>query len=262
MKRFHITYIMNLSVNHAINHHYFSFRCLPKEGGRQVVDYTKVRLDADYYAYSYDCFQNRLLYGYTEASATALHVLMESQVHVDNGTYDTNSRLCSPLRLPTQQTTPGKALAEFIASCRPVCEMMDRDVEKVKYIMTAVFAYMTYEKGSTDIKTTAEDSFAKGRGVCQDYAQIMLTVLRALGFAARYVAGLMVNEPLSHAWVDVYVDGKWQGFDPTNNRLVDDDYVVLSTGRDYTDCLVNKGIFYCPEPVTQRSDIVVDMKEL
>lgn len=262
MKRFHITYAMNLTVNHAINHHYFSFRCLPKEGGRQHVDYARVRLNADYYAYSTDCFDNRFLYGYTEAPATSLSVFMEAEVAVDQAIYDRNSRLTSVLKLPTPQTQPEGALGEFVATCRAACAMMDDDMAKLKYIMTAVFAYMTYEKGSTDIKTKAVDAFTNGRGVCQDYAQIMLAIVRSMGYAARYVAGLMVNESLSHAWVGVFVDGKWQGFDPTNNRLVDDDYVILSTGRDYQDCLVNKGIFYCAEPVTQRSDIVVSMKEI
>lgn len=262
MKRYALTYAMNLTVNHVIHHHYFTFRCLPKEGGPQQTAYTRARVEADYYAYSTDCFQNRLIYGYTEAPASSLRILMEAQVDVDASRRDQDDRLCPVLRLPTKQTQVEGALAEFAAACRDACATMVTDREKIQYVMTAVFAYMHYVKGSTEITTPASAAFATGQGVCQDYAQSMLAIVRTMGYAARYVAGLMVNEPLSHAWVEVYLDGAWQGFDPTNNRLVDDEYVILSTGRDYTDCLVNKGIFYCAAPVRQHSDIRVSMEAI
>lgn len=262
MKTFQIQYRMHLTVDHEINHHYFSFRCLPKEGGAQWPDYVKVRLDADYYAYSHDCFQNHFVYGYTEAPQTVLDYYMESQVRVDQTKFDRDNRLCRVLRLATAQTDPVGALAQFADDCAAACSMIPDDYDKAHYVMTAVHGYMHYEPGSTAITTTAAEAFANNRGVCQDYAQIMLAILRRMGIAARYVAGLMVNEALTHAWVEVYANGRWCGLDPTNNRLVDEDYVILSTGRDYTDCLVNKGVFYCPEAVTQHSDITISMEEI
>lgn len=262
MKTFQIQYTMHLTVDHEINHHYFSFRCLPKEGGRQWPDFAKVHLDADYYAYSHDCFRNHLIYGYTEAAASALDLYMESQVRVDRQIYDRDNRLCRVLRLPTQQTFPSGKLAEFAAACNDACSMIPDEYDKAHYVMTAVNAYMTYAPGSTTITTTAAEAFDLAKGVCQDYTQIMLAVVRSMKISARYVAGLMANEPLTHAWVEVFANGRWQGLDPTNNRVVDEDYVIFSTGRDYKDCLVNKGLFYSPVPVSQHADIHASMKEI
>ena len=183
-------------------------------------------------------------------------------MRVDQTKFDRDNRLCRVLRLATAQTDPVGALAQFADDCAAACSMIPDDYDKAHYVMTAVHGYMHYEPGSTAITTTAAEAFANNRGVCQDYAQIMLAILRRMGIAARYVAGLMVNEALTHAWVEVYANGRWCGLDPTNNRLVDEDYVILSTGRDYTDCLVNKGVFYCPEAVTQHSDITISMKEI
>lgn len=262
MKTFHIQYTMHLTVDHEINHHYFSFRCLPKEGGRQWPDFARVRLDTDYYAYSHDCFRNHVIYGYTEANAASLDFYMESQVRVNQDMYDRDNRLCRVLRLPTEHTMPSGSLGEFARSCREACSMIPDEYDKAHYVMTAVHAYMTYQKGSTHITTTAAEAFQAATGVCQDYTQIMLAVVRDMGISARYTAGLMVNEPCTHAWVEVFANGRWQGLDPTNNRVVDEDYVILSAGRDYKDCLVNKGIFYSPVPVGQHSDIFVSMKEI
>ncbi len=128
--------------------------------------------------------------------------------------------------------------------------------------MKAVHASMQYQKGSTAITTAAADAFGAGRGVCQDYAQIMISVLRSMHIPARYVAGFMAGEPLTHAWVDVFADGAWRGLDPTNDTVVDDRYIVLSWGRDYADCLVNRGIFYSPEPVRQTQDVSVRIEDI
>lgn len=261
MKTYQLQYTMNLHVDSEINHHYFSFRCLPKADPRQTIRQVKVLLDVDYYSYSTDCFGNHFVYGYQEAPAQDLNFFMEACVAVDSMQFDWDNRLHSVYCLPTAKTCAAGALAEFAADCERACESLPNAYEKAVYVMKAVHQAMTYEKGRTVITTTAADAFAQKCGVCQDYAQIMLAVLRYMHIPARYVAGVMAGEPLSHAWVDVLSSSCWRGLDPTNNRLVDDDYISLSCGRDYKDCLVNKGIFYSPEPVTQKQDITVSMTE-
>ena len=72
----------------------------------------------------------------------------------------------------------------------------------------------------------------------------MIAMLRYLHIPFRYVAGIMENENYTHAWVEVYLENKWYGFDPTNNTEVKDSYIVFARGRDAKDTLVNKGIYY------------------
>ena len=90
-------------------------------------------------------------------------------------------------------------------------------------------------------------------GVCRHYASAATLLYRALGIPARYTEGVMVKAVAgkdvvataldAHAWVEVYDKGYWFGFDPTNNQEVDHQYIKISHGRDYSDCMVIKGLF-------------------
>lgn len=72
-------------------------------------------------------------------------------------------------------------------------------------IMTQVYQYMTYTKGVTNVKTTSEEAAALKKGVCQDYAHVMIALCRMEGLTARYVTGFLIGEGESHAWVEVLV---------------------------------------------------------
>jgi transglutaminase-like putative cysteine protease len=92
------------------------------------------------------------------------------------------------------------------------------------------------------------------RGVCQDFAHLMLAVLRSKGVACRYVSGYLETDPppgqpklmgadASHAWVSVFVPGTgWIDFDPTNGLLPSERHVTLAWGRDYGDVVPLKGL--------------------
>lgn len=110
-------------------------------------------------------------------------------------------------------------------------------------IMHRLYEDMNYVKGKTDVGTTAESAMENRCGVCQDYAHIMISLLRLRNIPARYCVGMFVGEGETHAWVEVLSKGKWYGFDPTNNLLIDENYIKISCGRDATDCSVNKGVF-------------------
>jgi transglutaminase-like putative cysteine protease len=68
---------------------------------------------------------------------------------------------------------------------------------------------------------------------------------------------MMMGEGFSHAWVEVSIGGVWMGFDPTNDKIVDDTYIKISRGRDYQDCIVNRGVFYGCVTQTQNIKVVV-----
>lgn len=112
----------------------------------------------------------------------------------------------------------------------------------------AVHRLITYVSGSTDTSTTAKAALGGKQGVCQDYAHIMLGILRRQGIPARYVSGyLNLSEDRSdsqlHAWVEVYIPQLgWRGFDPANNMQVNDHFIKIAHGRDYLDCQPIKGV--------------------
>ena len=114
---------------------------------------------------------------------------------------------------------------------------------------------MTYEIGATTVTTTAPMSFALRRGVCQDFAHIMIAGLRGLGLPAAYVSGYLrttrtpeqatlQGADAMHAWVMVWCGEAlgWIGFDPTNDMIASDDHVVLAVGRDYSDVAPMDGV--------------------
>ena len=159
-------------------------------------------------------------------------------------------------------TDPGERLREYMESIRASMPSFDdlRSLDKAKQIMERLHGYLVYEKGCTGIGTGAEEAFSIGRGVCQDYSHIMISLLNMSGCSARYVTGLIIGEGESHAWVEVVDDGKWYGLDPTNNILVQDSHIKIGCGRDATECQINRGIMHGGGEQTQ--DIYVNVSEI
>lgn len=126
-------------------------------------------------------------------------------------------------------------------------------------LMRRIHAELRYESDSTEVETPAVQALAQRRGVCQDFAHIMIGCLRALGLPARYVSGYLLTTPApgqprlvgcdaSHAWVSVYAPGPegaagaWYDFDPTNERAPGADYVTVAVGRDFGDVSPMRGL--------------------
>lgn len=113
-----------------------------------------------------------------------------------------------------------------------------------------------YEAGATEIHTPLEQAFTQRKGVCQDFAHIMIGCLRAIGLPAKYISGYLLTSPppgkprlrgadASHAWVSVYcpgVPGHWLELDPTNRTVADLDHVALAQGRDFGDVSPLRGV--------------------
>jgi transglutaminase-like putative cysteine protease len=121
-------------------------------------------------------------------------------------------------------------------------------------LMHRIHADFEYKPSSTTVDTPAARAFDLGHGVCQDFSQVMIGCLRALGLPARYVSGYLRNDPppghprligadASHAWVSVHCpQSGWIDLDPTNDVLADLDHVTLATGRDYSDVSLLRGM--------------------
>ncbi|MCD8013580.1 MAG: transglutaminase family protein [Lachnospiraceae bacterium] len=126
-------------------------------------------------------------------------------------------------------------------------------------MMHGLYENFSYVPGVTDVRTTAEEAMALGRGVCQDYAHILLSLCRMQKIPCRYVVGMLIGEGKSHAWVEVCSGGHWYALDPTNNLIVDDQHIKISAGRDYHDCIVSQGVFV--GRTTQTQTVAVRVKE-
>jgi transglutaminase-like putative cysteine protease len=163
-----------------------------------------------------------------------------------------------------QSFTPGRAVLEA------AIELIGR-----------MKADIVYEIGATTVTTTPPMSFALRRGVCQDYAHIMISGLRGIGLPAAYVSGYLRSAPRTdptrlqgadamHAWVLLWCGpllsfptsgggngGGWIGLDPTNAILAAEDHVMLAIGRDYTDVAPMDGVILGSGG--QRIDVAVNV---
>jgi transglutaminase-like putative cysteine protease len=122
-------------------------------------------------------------------------------------------------------------------------------LEAVMDLTHRIHSDFKYHPKSTSVDVPLTDVLRKRRGVCQDFAHVMIGALRSVRLPARYVSGYVRPGPrvqgaqASHAWVSVYVPGSgWLGFDPTNDLMVSDSHVTLAWGRDYGDVTPVKGI--------------------
>ena len=105
-------------------------------------------------------------------------------------------------------------------------------------IMRFVHAHIKYEPKSTHVHTHMGDVLRDRRGVCQDFAHVMIGLCRALKIPALYVSGYLATEIASatHAWMEVLIPGiGWRGLDPTHNRQTNENYIKIAVGRDYAD---------------------------
>jgi transglutaminase-like putative cysteine protease len=150
---------------------------------------------------------------------------------------------------------------EIIAKQDEIQRICDTVYEENKCIANVVsecsdhiFQNFTYSKGITTIETTVDEILEHQRGVCQDFAHLLLQILRTLEIPCRYVSGYicphkngMRGEGATHAWVEAWIPGYgWAGIDPTNNIWVTNTHVKLAVGRNFTDCSVVKGTFKGP----------------
>lgn len=121
-------------------------------------------------------------------------------------------------------------------------------------LMHRIHDDFAYDAGATNLKTPLLQVFMTRRGVCQDFAHVLLGCLRSLGLAARYTSGYLRTHPpagqprligadASHAWIAVWVpDHGWVDFDPTNDLIPNEEHVTLAIGRDFSDVTPLRGV--------------------
>lgn len=138
-------------------------------------------------------------------------------------------------------------------------------------ITTSIKQEYTYDPAATQVQTKIDEMIKIRRGVCQDFAHLMIALCRCIGIPARYVSGYQYIldlsggnadfEQASHAWIEAYIpEVGWTGFDPTNDVPVGWRYIILAYGRDYKDIVPVKGVYHgTPQ---QNLKVDVDVKKI
>lgn len=121
-------------------------------------------------------------------------------------------------------------------------------------ITKAIYDEFIFDPEATSVGTPLIEVFRTKRGVCQDFAQLMIAALRSVGIPARYMSGYILTQPppgqprligadATHAWVEAWCPGHgWLGLDPTNGKAVTDEFITLASGRDYADVIPLRGV--------------------
>lgn len=261
-----IDYTTSLEFSTPVTDHYFLLRCVPvSTDGQTVISRNLTVTPEGSLVTSKDIFGNTSYQGRIDFPHTEFSFHSTASVIVDrkNGCRE----LCHPFyKYNTPLTKVSSQMRDFLLSVfkgnileEAVCKkkVKNCDIPLVaEILMNAVHSAIEYVTGSTSVKTTAEEAFALGKGVCQDYSHIFCGLCREAGIPARYVAGTSKGEGSTHAWAEYFIpddafiqgngvamQGRWFGVDCTRNKFVDDTYVSLASGRDYLDCKVDGGIF-------------------
>jgi transglutaminase-like putative cysteine protease len=231
--------------------------------------------DPEILAVTNDAFGNPITSLYIEAEHTSLVVRSESFVEVKARRYPDDEaspawdevraklvyRAGSPpyrddfeatqFLFESSRVRNKRELAAWTLKCFPKNTPL---LVGVRALMNRIHEELTFDPKATTVSTPVMEVFTRKRGVCQDFAHLMLSCLRSIGLAARYVSGYLLTHPppgrprlvgadASHAWVSVYCPGYgWVDTDPTNDIFPTLDHVTLGWGRDYDDVIPLRGV--------------------
>jgi transglutaminase-like putative cysteine protease len=144
-------------------------------------------------------------------------------------------------------TAPGPELVAVAGDLRAATPL-----ETSRRIIEWTRGALRYVRGVTTVHTSANDAYADGAGVCQDFAHLALALAKTVGLPSRYVSGYLhpeadaiIGEEVigeTHAWIEFWT-GSWWGYDPTNDCPVGERHVAVGRGRDYGDVPPVKGVY-------------------
>lgn len=235
---------MLLKIEHRTHYQYTNpagytiqqLRLTPAEGHGQHVRNWEIRVNGNLHR-AVDTFGNI-------AHTLVVDVMHDELLILASGEVETGiemRRMTEPMPLQiylrdTPLTTPDEHLKAFAEQFRTATVKVG--MQQIKALMQAVVKSVPYEKGSTDVATTAAKAFALGKGVCQDHVHVFITCCRVLGVPTRYVSGYLFTEDgsqhVSHPWADIWLESKgWVSLDICNGSDTSDGHVRLASGLDY-----------------------------
>jgi transglutaminase-like putative cysteine protease len=210
--------------------------------GQHVIRWrTEVSADCQLAAYR-DAFGNIAHCFTIDGPIEKLHVAVygEVETHERNGLVSGGLEHFPP-ELFLRDTPLTQASAEIARFARAIGGVHGgSELAAMHELQAALHREFTFQGGTTDATTSAEDAFRQKRGVCQDYTHVFLAAARHIGVPARYVSGHLFRgdtagaQQAGHAWAEAYIPNLgWVGFDPTNGVCVTEAYVRVAIGLDY-----------------------------
>ncbi|MUL48535.1 transglutaminase family protein [Mycobacterium sp. CBMA293] len=253
-------------------------RLTPRSDSRQNVVLNRVETTPATRSYRYIDYWGTAVTAFDlHAPHTELEVTSSSVVETDKGEMpaqrvgwdelagDAMRDRFDELLVPTRYTPSSKKLQQ-------VAQRITKDYAPQEAVVAAaswVHTELDYVTGTTGVHSSGLDALHEGKGVCQDFAHLTLILLRSMGIPSRYVSGYLhpqrraevgnTIEGQSHAWVQAWTGGWWD-YDPTNDNEINEQYVTVAAGRDYSDVTPLKGI-YSGEGSTDL-EVVVEITRL
>lgn len=152
---------------------------------------------------------------------------------------------------PSTFAKPGESLSRLATELR--VERRTDPLTLLRELNEGIFSAFDYRPQTTQVDSPIDHALEDRQGVCQDFAHIMLALVRPIGIPARYVSGYLYHGAdhhdrsdagASHAWIEAWLPGvQWVGFDPTNNLITGERHVKAAVGRDYADVPPTRGVF-------------------
>lgn len=248
MRRFTYDFSTELTFSTPVTEQYVVLRCLPYPDSVQKMLGGSITVEPWCpMCYAADGFGSTIMSGSFRSPHDRFSYRESARVVIDLSRRQEES--AHPMyRHSGLLTAPDEALisfAESIPSCDP------------ERLAAAVSEHFTYLPGSTHVRTTAAESFARGSGVCQDYAQVLAVLARLKGLPARYCMGITEGTGVTHAWTEIHWHNKWLGLDPTRTCTANEGYLRFAVGRDALDCPVQRGSFFGQAVQTQRISAIM-----
>lgn len=288
--RYHVSHRTTYEYSSPMTDGYTVAYVLPRPTPHQMVERATVAIEPepDERVEHIDAFGNRVLQLGVHHQHSSLTVHAVSDVVVEPMTIEGDGPAWESVATAVTTCRGGEALAvrPFAGGLPMVTEAGDREslgalassaftprrpiVDAARAFCHEIFSTFEYDPSFTDVSTPLSTVLAARRGVCQDFAHLAVSGLRALGLAARYVSGYIETQPrpgaarlvgadASHAWCSLWVpEIGWIDFDPTNDRLPTHRHITVAWGRDYGDVAPVRGVVIGPQAV-QDLTVAVDV---
>jgi len=243
LKTVRFQYQTELAFSSPASNHQFLLRILPQSDNRQRIENLSRFTDPlpDSIWQTVDGFGNDALAGQISMPHSHFRFGIQGTAEVSGEPYIEAGEPPRILLYPTELTRPHLGLNDFYNEIKGSAPASAFD--RVQYFSHAVHTRLRYERGATSNSTSAAKAFDIGAGVCQDYAHLLLTLLRLDKVPCRYVAGLASGYGETHAWVEAWTGNRCCTADPTRDKFIDEGYIALSRGRDFSDSSIERGVF-------------------
>lgn len=235
MNKYEFTFNCSWVFDEPVKHHHFLLRCMPGTYPFQRIYAHNLTL-SPYAAVSTstDSYGNQIVSGTIDKNHTSFS--FSSSGFVLCSKYMIHDELDRIFLYPSRFTQPSENMRAFLNRH----QLPEDSLKRAEFIMELVHRHMTYTPGGTSVDNMASTAFDTGLGVSRDIVHVFITLCRLAGLPARYVIGLAKGVTRSHVWAEVYIGTVWLAFDPTMNCLVEEGYLKIAHGRDYSDCAVDR----------------------